>query len=372
MAASAWSGRWVEYRSQATGNDTPRVDQRQVVLPQVDRIGPHQQRHVETSSRTTARAPHGRADSARAASRIAAVVSAWRAAAGSTDPRPAALARGARSRRLDPVRVLADVDDGIVPAQPGEHRVQYSALPTPFRMQTELRPMGDQPRAIEEICSGVARGDAAQVLLGITGSGKIFTVANVVERIQRPTLVMAHNKTCASAYCEFMTLFHDNASLLRQLLALLPALGLVPSTDTSEKDSLINKRSIAAPRGHLRAADQATSDRGLCLHLRIGAAEATRHEERPRARVEVRRDRCCSAWSISYIATTSTSRAALPVRGDWSRSPCLRARECIASSGSRDIETIAESSAARQVLRKIDEVSSFRLHYVTRRIAVKR
>src|SRR5437762_11375983 len=87
-----------------------------------------------------------------------------------------------------------------------------SDMPTPFKLKTELEPRGDQPRAIEELNAGLRRGDPAQVLLGITGSGKTFTVAHLVERIQRPTLVIAHNKTLAhQLYLEFKGLFPDNA-----------------------------------------------------------------------------------------------------------------------------------------------------------------
>ena len=70
-------------------------------------------------------------------------------------------------------------------------------MPTPFKLTSDLVPTGDQPRAIAELVAGVKRGDAAQVLLGITGSGKTFTMAHVIAQAQRPTLVMAHNKTLA-------------------------------------------------------------------------------------------------------------------------------------------------------------------------------
>jgi excinuclease ABC subunit B len=68
----------------------------------------------------------------------------------------------------------------------------------PFQMVTEFEPKGDQPRAIEQLVAGLARGDGHQVLLGVTGSGKTFTIANVIQAVQRPTLVMAHNKTLAA------------------------------------------------------------------------------------------------------------------------------------------------------------------------------
>ena len=67
-----------------------------------------------------------------------------------------------------------------------------------FKLVSEFTPKGDQPRAIEELVQGIERGDPHQTLLGVTGSGKSFTVACVIERVQRPTLVMAPNKTLAA------------------------------------------------------------------------------------------------------------------------------------------------------------------------------
>ncbi|GAB4246272.1 excinuclease ABC subunit UvrB [Deferrisoma sp.] len=81
-----------------------------------------------------------------------------------------------------------------------------------FRLVTEFEPRGDQPRAIEELARGVEEGLRHQVLLGVTGSGKTFTIANVVARVDRPTLVIAPNKTLAAQlYAEFKALFPENA-----------------------------------------------------------------------------------------------------------------------------------------------------------------
>ncbi|MGD9561326.1 MAG: excinuclease ABC subunit UvrB [Pyrinomonadaceae bacterium] len=81
-----------------------------------------------------------------------------------------------------------------------------------FRLISENQPRGDQPEAIEQLVSNLIAGEKDQVLLGITGSGKTFTIANVIERVQRPTLVIAHNKTLAAQlYQEFKTFFPDNA-----------------------------------------------------------------------------------------------------------------------------------------------------------------
>ena len=81
-----------------------------------------------------------------------------------------------------------------------------------FEIVSKYKPSGDQPKAIEQLVEGVNRGDDTQTLLGITGSGKTFTIANVIERIQKPTLIIAHNKTLAAQlYNEFKELFPNNA-----------------------------------------------------------------------------------------------------------------------------------------------------------------
>ena len=81
-----------------------------------------------------------------------------------------------------------------------------------FNIVSDFKPTGDQPQAIEKIVSGINAGERYQTLLGVTGSGKTFTAANVVERTQKPTLVLCHNKTLAAQlYSEFKTFFPDNA-----------------------------------------------------------------------------------------------------------------------------------------------------------------
>ena len=81
-----------------------------------------------------------------------------------------------------------------------------------FVLKAPYQPSGDQPQAIEALTNGVLRGDPAQVLLGVTGSGKTFTMASVIEKVQRPTLVIAHNKTLAAQLCgEFKAFFPDSA-----------------------------------------------------------------------------------------------------------------------------------------------------------------
>ena len=88
----------------------------------------------------------------------------------------------------------------------------YTSRPMNFNLQSEYKPTGDQPQAIEKLTQGIEIGEKYQTLLGVTGSGKTFTVANVVQNVQKPTLVLAHNKTLAAQlFMEFKEFFPDNA-----------------------------------------------------------------------------------------------------------------------------------------------------------------
>jgi len=112
-----------------------------------------------------------------------------------------------------------------------------------LRLVSEFQPKGDQPQAIEALAEGVLEGAQHQVLLGVTGSGKTFTVANVIERVQKPTLVLSHNKTLAAQlYGEFKELFPDNAvEYFVSYYDYYQPEAYIPSTDTYiEKDTLIN------------------------------------------------------------------------------------------------------------------------------------
>ncbi len=112
-----------------------------------------------------------------------------------------------------------------------------------FKLESDYRPRGDQPRAIGELAEGLARGDKSQVLLGVTGSGKTFTMANVIAATQRPALIIAHNKTLAAQlYGELKALFPENAvEYFVSYYDYYQPEAYVPSTDTYvEKDSSIN------------------------------------------------------------------------------------------------------------------------------------
>ncbi|NLM11041.1 MAG: excinuclease ABC subunit UvrB [Clostridiaceae bacterium] len=112
-----------------------------------------------------------------------------------------------------------------------------------FRIKSDYKPSGDQPGAIDKLVDSINRGNTHQTLLGVTGSGKTFTIANVIERVQKPTLVIAHNKTLAAQLCsEFREFFPDNAvEYFVSYYDYYQPEAYVPATDTYiEKDSSIN------------------------------------------------------------------------------------------------------------------------------------
>ncbi|MHC4077698.1 MAG: DEAD/DEAH box helicase family protein, partial [Planctomycetota bacterium] len=113
-----------------------------------------------------------------------------------------------------------------------------------FRMVTDLQPAGDQPAAVAGLARLIEAGERRAVLLGVTGSGKTFTVAKVLERVQRPTLVLAPNKTLAAQlYSEFKALFPDNAvEYFVSYYDYYQPEAYVPTTDTYiEKEATINE-----------------------------------------------------------------------------------------------------------------------------------
>jgi len=113
----------------------------------------------------------------------------------------------------------------------------------PFKLISDFTPNGDQPQAIESLAKGLLAGDYAQILLGVTGSGKTFTIANVIEKVQRPVLVLSHNKTLAAQlYGEFKQFFPENAvEFFVSYYDYYQPEAYIPSTNTYiEKDLAIN------------------------------------------------------------------------------------------------------------------------------------
>ena len=112
-----------------------------------------------------------------------------------------------------------------------------------FVLRSDYKPTGDQPEAIEKLVEGLNNGYQEQTLLGVTGSGKTFTMANIIEKVNRPTLVLAHNKTLAAQLCsEFMSFFPDNAvEYFVSYYDYYQPEAYIPTTDTYiEKDSSVN------------------------------------------------------------------------------------------------------------------------------------
>ncbi len=112
-----------------------------------------------------------------------------------------------------------------------------------FKLVSQFQPMGDQPQAIDELCESINNGNREQTLLGVTGSGKTFTMANIIARLNRPTLILAHNKTLAAQLCsEFKEFFPENAvEYFVSYYDYYQPEAYIPTTDTYiEKDSAVN------------------------------------------------------------------------------------------------------------------------------------
>src|SRR3990167_8933952 len=115
---------------------------------------------------------------------------------------------------------------------------------TQFKLRSDYKPTGDQPTAIATLIKNLAKNVKEQTLLGITGSGKTFTMANVIQQAQKPTLVLSHNKTLAAQlYGEFKRYFHNNAvHYFVSYFDYYQPEAYIPRTDTYiEKDSQINE-----------------------------------------------------------------------------------------------------------------------------------
>ncbi|HSX12569.1 MAG TPA: DEAD/DEAH box helicase family protein, partial [Rhabdochlamydiaceae bacterium] len=142
-----------------------------------------------------------------------------------------------------------------------------------FRLKTDLIPRGDQPQAIEGLVQGAKSGKKSQVLLGITGSGKTFTMANVIARLQRPALILAHNKTLAAQlYQEFKSFFPDNSvEYFVSYYDYYQPEAYIPRTDTYiEKDLAINdqidRMRLSATRSLLEREDVIIVSSVSCIY----------------------------------------------------------------------------------------------------------
>ncbi len=195
----------------------------------------------------------------------------------------------------------------------------------PFKLNSDFKPQGDQPAAIASLVDGMNRGLKSQVLLGVTGSGKTFTVANVIAAVNRPTLVLAHNKTLAAQlYQELKAFFPENAvEYFVSYYDYYQPEAYVPSTDTYiEKDSLINdaidRMRHSATRAILERRDVVIVASVSCIYgigSRDSYKEMTTYVEvgRPLGRDSFLRQLVESQFERNDI---SFSRGTFRVRGD--------------------------------------------------------
>ncbi len=248
----------------------------------------------------------------------------------------------------------------------------------PFKMVTDFEPRGDQPRAIRALCAGLEAGERFQVLLGVTGSGKTFTAAKVIEHFGRPTLMMAPNKTLAAQlYGELRDLFPHNAvHYFVSYYDYYQPEAYIPASDTYiEKDSLINdeidRMRHAATYALLTRRDVIIVASVSCIYG-IGAAEAYLEMTVELTRgVEVRRDAVLRRLiELQYERNDlDFHRGTFRVRGDTVEIfPSYEEEKALRVEWFGDeIDRIAEIDPLRgRVLREIPEVKLFPAsHYVT-------
>src|SRR6202051_667310 len=156
----------------------------------------------------------------------------------------------------------------------------YRSITMNFKLMSDYEPRGDQPEAIKELSRGIAAGEKHQVLLGVTGSGKTFTAAKLIERANRPTLVLAHNKTLAAQlYSEFKNFFPQNAvEYFVSYYDFYQPEAYLPASDTYiEKESTINdeldKLRMSATRSLFERRDVIIIASVSCIYG-IGSPEA--------------------------------------------------------------------------------------------------
>ncbi len=271
------------------------------------------------------------------------------------------------------------------PLKAREGLENYRALPMPFVLKSDFSPKGDQPAAIDKLIRGFEAGQACQTLLGITGSGKTFTIANLIQHLQRPTLIIAPNKTLsAQLYAEMRDLFPDNAvSFFVSYYDYYQPEAYIPTTDTYiEKDAIINDQ-IDRMRHHATQSLLSRSDVIIvasvsCIYG-IGSAETysgllieiTKGEE-------LRRDELLRRLvDIQYERNdTDFHRGTFRVRGDvveifpvYEESIAIR----VEFFGD-EVESVSEVDPIRgRILRPLDRYAVYPgSHYVTPRQQLER
>src|SRR6187402_1839177 len=253
-------------------------------------------------------------------------------------------------------------------------------MSSPFRLRSEFSPKGDQPAAIEKLCSALGAGQRFQTLLGITGSGKTFTVANVIQRLGKPTLIIAPNKTLAAQlYGEMRDLFPENAvAFFVSYYDYYQPEAYIPNTDTFiEKDAIINdqidRMRHAATRALLSRPDVIIIASVSCIYgigsaetyegllIEIVAGEELRRDNLLRRLVDIQYER----------NDTDFHRGTFRVRGDVVEIfPAYEEKTAIRVEFFGDeVESIAEVDPVRgKVLTPLDRVAIYPgSHYVTPR-----
>jgi excinuclease ABC subunit B len=252
-----------------------------------------------------------------------------------------------------------------------------------FRLESPFEPAGDQPDAIRALVDGIGHGEAFQTLLGVTGSGKTYTVANVIQQVQRPTLIMAPNKTLAAQlYAEMRDFFPHNAvEYFVSYYDYYQPEAYVPSSDTYiEKDASINEHieqmRLSATKALLERRDaiivatvsaiyglgDPESYHGMILHLRVGAVMDQRAVLKRLAELQYTRN------------DIELHRATFRVRGDViDIFPAESERLAIrVSLFGEEIETLAEfDPLTGEVVHKLTRATIYpSSHYVTSRTTV--
>ncbi|PMP66278.1 MAG: excinuclease ABC subunit B [Thermodesulfobacterium geofontis] len=247
-----------------------------------------------------------------------------------------------------------------------------------FRLKTDIEPRGDQPKAIEELVKGIKKGLKHQVLLGVTGSGKTFTMANVIARVGKPTLVIAPNKTLAAQlYNEFKKLFPENAvEYFVSYYDYYQPEAYVPITDTYiEKDASINdfidRLRHSATAAVLSRKDVIVVASVSCIYGLGSPDEYFQKHLYLRVGAKIRRDELLRALVTMHYERTEIdfTRATFRVRGDVIEIfPSNEEKRAVrVSLWGDEIEEIKIIDPFRgKVLGKVDSVVIFpATHYVT-------
>ncbi len=224
-----------------------------------------------------------------------------------------------------------------------------------FKLRSTYQPRGDQPTAIDQLVRGIEAGDKHQVLLGVTGSGKTFTMAKVIEALDRPALVLAHNKTLAAQlYHEFKSFFPENAvEYFVSYYDYYQPEAYVPSADLYiDKESTINdeldKLRMSATRALVRTPRRNHRLQRL-LHLRHRLARSLlRHAGLARKGPgDFRAKPCCTASSISSTSAPKTSAAALFEFAATSSKSTLRTKTTATASKCGAIRSMPSARSIR-------------------------